>query len=664
MSLDHQPFLHSSSQALPILHPSPPRESLFYVKTSYGRAIPNNDSVSDEQKKEYAQYNTIYAGLIFMMSAQLSEKSIDNAVGVNDVKLEISSEHADETDKEYELLNKVVKIHCHKAHGACKLIKKPTQSDPDDPLSLRSSDSLIDIYCDVMSLKQCDRIYSYGSLVIPFREAIGYSQFLHESKRPDPFGGDFEPREGSVPFSPAILHNSLQVVVNALVMERFYVRPHTPFGSLNEALSSFRHIMSKLFDPVAERILEAQNIMVGRLSTAKGSFNSLAAQSATHRDSTHSASSSFRQEIIHPASSSSHQESTHFAPPSPRQRSTHPLGLSPLQESIHHAPPSPFQGYDASLVKKFGDLFPSTSLLSRTYPKITEFLESMCKQMDDYLPQVIRERKRGGRIAFVRNRHLASRDIFYRTVCSPERFQIKWTSRDNAHWHFEVDVKDKIMRIPRTQLIGRYLEEWIYKVRFLQLVRYLQPFLVKLPITKKRWDTLIDTASKRIRLFVTSIYIHSVLFKPNLFETLAALDVYRDMLSSISDDSFVTQNNKSEQEALSSFRVKIPESVKMERKVADSYKGKFGKTWVKMRGKRAWVKWCKSGAAKVLRSGLEWASTPKGQNAPKNPAKTFAQYTVTLKTFLLEAHNGGPVELSGEDLSPEAVKKTLSSKKP
>ncbi|RKP13704.1 hypothetical protein BJ684DRAFT_15926 [Piptocephalis cylindrospora] len=72
------------------------------------------------------------------------------------------------------------------------------------------------------------------------------------------------------------------------------------------------------------------------------------------------------------------------------------------------------------------------------------------------------------------------------------------------------------------------------------------------------------------------------------------------------------------------------------------------------------VKSYKERAAEALRRALEWASTPEGKDAQKDPVEAFAEHAAALKISLLEAQKCKPIELSDKDLSPQAVNEALS----
>ncbi|RKP14770.1 hypothetical protein BJ684DRAFT_18852 [Piptocephalis cylindrospora] len=79
--------------------------------------------------------------------------------------------------------------------------------------------------------------------------------------------------------------------------------------------------------------------------------------------------------------------------------------------------------------------------------------------------------------------------------------------------------------------------------------------------------------------------------------------------------------------------------------------------------KERWIDRCRQEASRALGRTFQWASTSNGGSVLSNPAKAFFQYTVALMKHLLETHEGKAIDLPGNDLSLQAVKKTLSSKK-
>ncbi|RKP14414.1 hypothetical protein BJ684DRAFT_19178 [Piptocephalis cylindrospora] len=627
MSVSPHLLPNPPSQVHSTFHQEPPRRNLLDLTVSIDPLDYKKLSPLQRQAK-YRPYNQIYAGLFFMVAGQLDDDSdvpTSPAPGMGPYD---RSKDAD-TKKELLLFNKVARYHQRLAREACDKIPRPTAANAEDILFLRSPGSLVDSYCNVMVKEFGPN--PYVSLVKDLRKAIGFSKFLPEQKGPDSFDEGLKVRAFLMKFdaeaigqnrqigvsrreikiSPVDLRHYLQVAIQSLIMERFYLKSHIPFGSLDKTLLYLRAVMRFFYredilsedDPTDVR--RAEQIMLKKWHSTKAAANVPAVQDPSHVKS------------------------------------------------------------PASLVKNFGDAF----LFEKNLPilssnDITNFLTEMCNQVDHQLPEVIRKHKRGGRNRLVRVFRSATRLTHYFYICRDDHFKKAWTSENQRNWHSYIDARSLLDKALGFKWIDKYLEEWIYKVRFLQLVRYLQPYLVTLPIIKERWNPIIDTASKHVRTFVTSIYIHAVFAKraPAFYSRI--LPQYQDMLNSISDDSFLTWNKESEEKALTSLRVAAPMAVKMESEMASSYKGTFGKFWAKLRGKKAWVKWCNKGAAKALYNGLKWASTPKGLSAPKNPAKTFAQYTVALKIFLLEAHKGQPIEISDRALYVETVKDTLSSKKP
>ncbi|RKP14112.1 hypothetical protein BJ684DRAFT_15544 [Piptocephalis cylindrospora] len=572
MSVDHHHTLHSPSHVPPILRKDSPHNQNLYVWTSMGEDADLSLSRA-EQKEKFHPYDQIYAGLFFMISAQIGKRL---------------------------LFNKAAKQSQYLARDACDKIRAPTKSSPADPLFLRAPGSLIDIYCTVM--KRNFNGDSYVPIVKAFHEAIGYSRFHDMQGGHNPF-----------------IDVRSKLVINTLIMERFYLLSHIPFHSLEGAISSLHAVMHIFFDriPIDGKPTDAElagKFMVKRLSMSKSSASDPRVQSNTYH-----------------AFSPSHLES-----------------------------PVPF-------VKYFGDLFPPTDFPPMSNDRFIYSMRKMCKEVTNAFPGVKNQHIWRGRKTFIRKSPLNSSIPLYFTICAHDHFQKSWSSKNGHNWYIDYNTKRLFNGIPQARFIGKYLEEWIYKVRFLQLVRFLQPLLVKLPMADEEWSATIDAASRRIRSFVTSIYIHSVLWQNKLSEDPDVRKMYRDMLDSISDASFVTWGEESERKALASFKVRIPEATKMEGDMTRSYRGKFNmfwtrlsrwfkSPWTKARREAAWAKWCKMKASKVLDRALTWASTPEGRGVPKNPAKAFAHYAVALKGFLLEANKGRPMEITDGDLSPESMK--------
>ncbi|RKP14333.1 hypothetical protein BJ684DRAFT_15332 [Piptocephalis cylindrospora] len=541
MSLGHHHSSREPPQLISGFVPKPPSSQLIFVE-SYMKENDYAVLTSAEQQEKYRPEYLIYKALFFMVGLEVNDNS--------------------NTPNERCRLDNAALTYRNSAIDACREIEGVEETYAKDRLLPRTPGSLIDIYCNI--IKSHPYSYSFTSLVKAFHEKIGYSDFIHGQKKRDERSRSYKTKlflmkhvsesirkgERSKVFLYHI-RESLQGAIYYLIMDRFYLDYHTTFGSLNNMLSSLYTIMRTFFNnsrPSLDRqdksrgrqdkkLEEAERLMLWKLAKAKDRASGLAIQDAAY--------------------------------------------------SAHFPSHSEFR---APLVKNFGDLFsPKNHIPPRSYEDIVGFVKKMCDQTESFSSRMTQFLREG---FGAHNVHTVGHELktpFYRRFCSNMSLKGAWTSVNGFNWEFSKryamsadELKDhdseEQIYASEAKLIGGNLERCIYKVRLIQLIQFLRPHLVQLLGYIGDWDTVIPHASKQIRTLTISTYIHSVFLNLRLPKGPITLEMYQDMLNSISDASFVTKSKETEKKALAYLQTSVPRIDQMEEEI-HSYQVKADVFW-------------------------------------------------------------------------------------
>ncbi|RKP15305.1 hypothetical protein BJ684DRAFT_14424, partial [Piptocephalis cylindrospora] len=604
MSLGHHHSSSESSLPAPAFVQEPPSKSLLYVKTSMNSRSYSAGTPTKQRKKYRPEY-LIYKALFFMVGLEIGDEP--------GTRPEHAKHKFIDTQEERDLLNNLVQTHQTESMEACEKIKGDEKTYAKERLLPRKPGSLIDIYCNVIEQYPAsfyhhtppyghgpsygdyspynyyspygdyssyshdpayghnlpyrttplnellntlspfatlnpsyDRKIPYVSIIGDLHKAIKFNNFLSGKKERVSLDDSYETkmlfmkhvsesiRKGKqTGVSLYEVHESLQAAIYYLVMERFYLNYHSIFGSLRNMLSSLHLIMRTFFDKdiyvLSGPRLDSnrgEELMLQRLSLAKDGIKNRAAHS-----------------IGHSARSSSLQESSAWP------------------------------------VKNFGTLFSSDRLFPRSYEDITKFVKKMC---DQFYSSSSRATRSLWEEFGARNAHPARQALktpFYKRFCSDTPLEGAWISKNGFNWQFS-----KSGTMSAAELKDYGLGEWIYKVRLIQLIRFLRPHLIKIPHKTHLndgmdWDVAIDIVSNQTRTLATSTYIHSVFLDLKLPRKPDTLKMYRGMLNSVSDASLVANGKHSEQKALEYLQTSIPEIIQMEKKKAHSYQKKAKEFW-------------------------------------------------------------------------------------
>ncbi|RKP13402.1 hypothetical protein BJ684DRAFT_19651 [Piptocephalis cylindrospora] len=331
-----------------------------------------------------------------------------------------------------------------------------------------------------------------------------------------------------------------------------------------------------------------------------------------------------------------------------------------------------------SALRNFGRTFESDPTDPRSKAEISHFLLDICLNLKRSMAHMLKERGWFGRFVRGQKGGRRTRKALYFTFCGKDgAHPYEWTKvSDTRYWRY---IGDKTGIIDDQEsvkdIMDDHLEEWIYKVKLLQLVRYLWPVLERLPQSRGPWSGLKDTVSKKVLTLVSAIHIQSEFYDLSHAKARYSQAMYKDMVRSVSDKHFLLSGEKAEVNAMGYLYEadgkirKDDAGEKAEKAAIQSYRGKvrmlmtrlhrFGKGWTEAGRKRAWTSWCKKKAGEVLAQALRWIKGPQGAPTREKTLKKYAQYAVSLKAYLIEAYEDGPVDISTKDLDPQSIKEKV-----
>ncbi|KAI9226200.1 MAG: hypothetical protein DHS80DRAFT_25445 [Piptocephalis tieghemiana] len=602
-------------------------------------------------------YGSLYDGLFFMIrESPLMEKD-PSLLSLSKFN-EISNERYN-TPSQYEsdapTLDTAFQYHAESVSESCKAIPPPVKSQPMDLLLLRSPNSLIDILCDAIIGDSGGRGYANVKKIFYRRLKMpkGPSKHWVDGKTVKRVGTGIQKvkevfeeseREREVKLSFGNLQLVVQSSMEFLVLSGLYQVSIPGAPSMEDASTWIVSILNRLF----------ARAMKVRLDALKG--DGMASSRSTPSESRH-------------ASLHLHSSQHHSRPPSPAQRNQQ-RRLSSYTSNTGSPQEDPssqsVSSYPYSALASIGIVSNHLSLIPKTLFEMNSVVNNICLSIKGDLGDVLRRRGITKYIARARNAAVERYRKYYFEFCGADGLsKVVWkTNGRRDRWIPKKSSKSLSSKEKEHMIL--LLNDWIYKVRLLKLIRYFQPALEQHFLSNGVTKVAINNACKKAQVFTGALHIQL------LYHGIQGVDgskfkdmMYGEAVQTISDVQFVTgyvngAESPGDQEE---------EVTGKELKYAKAFHGKLSLMLMKLRVKlthqkanreTAWSDLCRGWMMKVLRQALDWASTPLRKANANDTYQKYARYAASLKVSLLEEHAGRNLDASELRLLPKDVMSQLS----